>query len=98
MISASVGIDHKVGRKVGLRRLEQDMDTFGSTGAAFGAADHPTHSVTRGDGPGSNKLLAAFQAHVRYFTRRGIHLIEGAIRKGIDLDGVDIVRAGRLDP
>ncbi len=48
-------------------------------------------------GSGADQLFAGLKRDVCDFARRGIDLIESAVREGIDLNGIDIVGADRLN-
>ena len=97
MIGAPVGVDDQVGGQAGCVGLSRMWMRLDGAGAAFGVADHPAHGVAGGNRAGADQLFAGFQRDVGHFAGRGIDLIERAIREGIDLDGIDIVRAGRLN-
>ena len=70
---------------------------FARAGAALGVADDPAHGVAGGDRPGADELLAGLERDVGDLARRGIDLIERAVGEGIDLDGVEIAGARRLN-
>ena len=96
VIGAPVGVDDEIGRQVRPRRLDEDVDLLGRARAALGVADDPAHRVAGGDRAGADQLLAGLQGDVGDLARRGIDLIERAVREGIDLHGVDVAVAHRL--
>ncbi len=89
MIGPSVGVDHQVGNQVLGGRLDQNVNPLGRTRAADRIADDPAHGIARRHRPGTGELLAFLQGDVGHLARRGINLIEGAVRPRILLDGVD---------
>src|SRR6516165_979184 len=96
MIGAPVRVDDEIGDEVRTGRLDLDMDTFRLPGPAFRVADDPAHRVARGHGSGADQLLAFLQGDIRYLSRRGIDLVQGAGGVRINLHGVDVAVARRL--
>ena len=81
----------------GAGRLDQDVDLLGRPRPAFGVADDPANRVAGGDRAGADELLALLQGDVGHLAGRCVDLIERAIGEGIDLDGVEVAAARRLD-
>jgi len=79
--------------RIGLTSI---MDAFRLPGPAFGVADDPAHRVAGGHGSGADQLLAFLQGDIRYLSRRGIDLVQGAGGVGVNLHGVDVAVARRL--
>ena len=65
--------------------------------AALGVADDPAHGVAGRDRTRADELLARLERDVGDLARRGVDLIERAVGERIDLDGVEIAGARRLD-
>src|SRR5262249_22742272 len=96
MIGAPVRVDDEIGDEVRTGRLDLDMDAFRLPGPAFRVADDPAHRVAGGHGSGADQLLALLQGDIRYLSRRGIDLVQGAGGVRINLNGVDVAVARRL--
>src|SRR5262249_45578779 len=96
MIGTPVRVDDEIGDEIRTGRLDLDMDAFRLPGPAFGVADDPAHRVAGGHGSRADQLLAFLQGDIRYLSRRGIDLIQGAGGVGVNLHGVDVAVARRL--
>jgi hypothetical protein len=75
MVGAAVGVDDEVGREVGLRRLQQDVDAGRGPDRARGLADDPAHRVAGRDRAGARELLAGFKRDVGDLPGGGIDLV-----------------------
>ena len=64
---------------------------------ALGVADDPPHGVAGRDRSGADELLALLQGDVRHLSGRGVDLIKGAIGERIDLHGIEVAAAARLN-
>src|SRR6185437_12539665 len=97
VIGPAVGIDDEIGDEIGPRRLDEDVDALHRASAALGGGNDIEHQVARGDGPGTDELLARLKCDVSDLAWRGIDLVERAIGEGINLDGVEVSRPRRLN-
>ena len=71
------------------------MDAAHLARTAGGVADHPAHRVAGGDG---GQGFTRLKRDVADPLGRGIEAVERALRKGIDMDGIDIaVGVGLLE-
>ena len=87
----------QIGDEFGPGRLDQDVDLLGCRRPALGVADDPAHRVAGRDRTGADELLAVLQRDVGHLSGRGIDLVEGAVGERIDLHGIEIAAAARLN-
>ena len=73
------------------------MDSARRTAPALGIANDPAGGVSRRDRSRAGQAFARLQRNIGDLARCGINLIERAFRPGIDLDGVIVTLAARLD-
>src|SRR3546814_17030849 len=74
------------------------MDARGIPGTAGGVADDPAGRVAGRDRTCARQLLARFERDVCDLAGRGIDLIERSLAVGIDLEGIVVALASRLEP
>src|SRR5262249_51953996 len=65
--------------------------------SAFRIADDPAYRVAGGDWTGADELLAFLEGDVGHLAGRAIDLVERALGKRIDLDGIEVTAARRLN-
>jgi hypothetical protein len=73
------------------------MDPARRTAPALGIANDPAGGVARRDRSRAGQAFARLQRDIGDLSWCGIDLIERAFRPGIDLDGVIVALAARLD-
>ena len=95
MIGPPVGRDDDVvHRQVGRDRLDQHVSLAGRSRPALGVADLPLHRVPGGD---RLQLLAGLERDIGDVHRSDVELVERPVAVRVDLDGVDVAGAGRID-
>ena len=73
------------------------MDAAGDAGPGFGVADDPAGGVAGRDRACAGQALAGFERDVRDLAGSGIDLIQRAFAPRIDLNGVEVALAARLN-
>ena len=98
VIGAPVGVDDEIGDHFGTGRLDQDVDLLGCRRPAFGVADDPSDGVAGSDRSGADELFAVLQRDVGHLSGRRIDLVERAFDERVDLHGIEVAAADRLNP
>src|SRR5262245_19637506 len=97
MVRAPISVDDEICDEIWSGRLDKDVNLLGRRRPALGISDDPAHRVAGGNWPGADELLALLQRDIGDLTRSAVDLVKRALGEGIDLHGIEVATAGRLD-